>query len=133
MLRTEEGGIVNTVLAGLSVRKGIVAVAEIARIVVVEQVVVARLAVRIDRSRQRLEIVHDRSDARLVLIRAFGIGPAAVRGRAEGPTAIAVFRVPVIRAAGWIGIFDFVHHPAFALPAATSTCVEEVGRVLRRR
>ena len=49
MLRTDEGGIVNTVLFGVRVRVRVVAVAEVAGIVVVQQVVVACFAARIDR------------------------------------------------------------------------------------
>ena len=49
MLGVEEGGIVNGVLAGIVIGIGVVAVAEIARVVIVEQVVMALLAPWIDR------------------------------------------------------------------------------------
>ena len=49
MLRDEDGGIVNTVLLALVSVIGVVAVAEVARVVVVQQIVVALLAARLDR------------------------------------------------------------------------------------
>ena len=76
MLGVEDGGMVNGVLAGFVVRVGVVAVAEVARVVVVQQVVVARLAARIDGVAATAGI-RDRSDAGLVGIGAVAVGAAA--------------------------------------------------------
>ena len=72
--RNREHGVV-----GVGVGEGVVAVAEVARVVVVQQIVVARFAARIDGGRKRLQVVHDRGDARLGRVRAVGVGAAAVR------------------------------------------------------
>ena len=45
----------------VGVRIGVVAVPEVARIVIVQQVVVALFAVRIDRTGKRLEVIHNRA------------------------------------------------------------------------
>ena len=57
MLGVDEGGIVNDGVRRVLVGIGIVAVAEIARIVIVQQIVVALFAARIDRMWKRLQIV----------------------------------------------------------------------------
>ena len=62
----------------IGVGVGVAAVAEVARVIVVQQVVVPWLAARIDRSRKRLQVFHDRRHARLREIRAVGVGAAAV-------------------------------------------------------
>ena len=49
MLRCVVPGIVNGVLLGIRIRVGVASIAEVTGIVIVQQVVVARLAVRFDR------------------------------------------------------------------------------------
>ena len=76
MLGVEDGGIVNGVLDGILVDVGILAVAEVARVVIVQQVVVAGFAMRIDA--EGLQIADDRADAGLRGIGAIAIRSAAV-------------------------------------------------------
>src|SRR5579863_8102577 len=77
MLRCVVPGMVNGVV-GIDVGVRISAVAEVTRVVVVEQVVVAGIAIGIDLRRQRLEIIHDRGHAGLGHIGAVRIASAAV-------------------------------------------------------
>ena len=112
---------VKTVLFGIGVGVGIVAVAEVSGVVVVQQVIVARLAARIDRPRQRLQIVHDRANAGLRGVRAVGVGAAAVRRRAE--TNRRRSRPPCTSC--WYAVAGFGFStssttPALAVPVATS-------------
>src|SRR5580658_1224482 len=101
------------------VDEGIVAVAEPARIVVVDQIVVIGLAARIDV--QPGEVGNDWFHARLTQIRAVGIGttaendrqpigfglvPLAHRESAVEVMAVAVLRVPVVGAGLRIRILD---------------------------
>ena len=65
MLRTFDGGIVNDVVVRVRVGVGVRAVAEIARIVVVEEVVVPGFAIGLDLARARRGSLTDRADARL--------------------------------------------------------------------
>ncbi len=115
------------------VDEGVLAVAEVTRIVVVQQVIVARLAMRIDRPRQAGEIIDDRPHAGLTRIRAVGVGAAAVDGRVgiwrriAGVVtgSVAVFRVPVVGAARRIGILDLVDD------AGVRRALEHLGAVRR--
>ena len=102
--RNGEDGVV-----GAGVGVGVVAVAEEARIVVVEQVVVAGIAIGLHGMRKRLQVIHDGGNTWLRHVCAVGVGAAAVGWRAVGAAAVAVFGVPVVGADGGIGIFDFVH------------------------
>ena len=71
----------NTVLNEIVSVNALVAVAEVTWIVVVQQIVVARFAVGIDRLAERLKIIHDLGDTRL------STGPRScyrIRRRNEG-------------------------------------------------
>ena len=71
----------NTVLFGVGIGIGVVAVAEVAGVVVVQQIVVAGFAVRIDGMRQRLKIGHNAALLPAELgPQQFAVGTAAVRG-----------------------------------------------------
>src|SRR5271154_2611484 len=90
------------------VREGVAAVAKVARIVVVQQVVVARFAARIDRPGKRLEILQNFFHSGLLGIRTIAVGPAAGNGRTKATAAVAVLGVPVVGAGGRIGVFHFI-------------------------
>ena len=100
---------------GILVDIGILAVAEPARVVIVEQVVVTGLATRVDTEGGK--VAHDRPYSGLRDIRAIAIGAAAIdRGNRIRrwitgviALAIAVFRVPVVGAGSGVGVFDFIH------------------------
>ena len=92
------------------VGEGIFALAEVAGIVIVQQVVVAHFAVRIHGVRKRLEIFHDRGDSRLRGVGAVAVGAAAVGRGTVRAAAVTIFCVPVVGAGRGIGIFNFVHH-----------------------
>ena len=94
--RNGEDGVV-----GAGVGIGVVAVAEVAGVVVVQQVVVAGFAAR-RRWAARARRGSSRSAATpgWVVIGAVGVGAAAVGGRAVGAAAVAIFRVPVVGASG---------------------------------
>src|SRR6185437_9140028 len=101
--RNRERCVVNEGVGG-----SVCAIAEVTGIVIVQQVVVAGFAIRIDFARKRLEEAHDRTDAVLRGIRAVGIGAAARYRRAESTCAVAIFGVPVISGGGRVWIFDFI-------------------------
>ena len=104
--RHGEDGIVR-VLVGV----GVGAVAEIARVVVVDQIVMSRFAIRGDFV--RIEKFPARGDARLRGIGAVDIAAAAVvrfgrhSGGAARTAAVAVLNVEVVRAGLRVRIFDF--------------------------
>ena len=77
MLRSVDGGMVNGVFCTLLVGVGIRAVTEVAGIVVVQQVVVARLAFGIDFVRQRAQVIQNRKNTRRVGIGTVAVGSAA--------------------------------------------------------
>ena len=67
--RNGERGVVR-----VRVRVGITSIAEITRVVIIQQVVVIRIAVRLDRRSERGEICNDGTDTRLRRIRAVAVG-----------------------------------------------------------
>ena len=122
------------------VGRGILAVAEVPWVVVVQQVVVARLAARVDGARQRREIIENGPNSGRTGIEAIAVG-AAARNRRRGigrriarivAVAVAVLRIPVVGARGGVRILDLAHRTRVGVRAAL------VGRgehfdVLRRR
>src|SRR5271155_2396942 len=44
------------------------------------------------------------------MIRAVRVRASAVGGRTVGTAAVTVFRIPIVRAGGRIGVLDFVHY-----------------------
>ena len=92
------------------VGEGIVAIAEVARVVVVQQIVVSGLAAQRNLRFQRLQILRNRRHARLSHVRTRGVGTAAKGRRPERTPAVAIFRVPVVGFGRRIWIFDFVHN-----------------------
>src|SRR5580658_2849537 len=86
----------------------VLALAEEARVVIVEQVKAARFTA--GRDVNGVEVAHDVGDAILSGIRAIAVGSSAIGGRTIGTTAVTVFGVPVIGARQGIGVFNFVEH-----------------------
>ena len=76
----------------IRVGKRVVAVAEVAGVVVIQQIVVAGFAVGIDRLRQRLEVIHDWTRRQAEYVRAIGVGAAAIGSGTEGTAAVTIFR-----------------------------------------
>src|SRR6202161_1871133 len=72
------------------VSESIFALTEVAGVVIVQQVVVAHFAVRLNRMRERLEIIHNCGDSRLRGVCAVAVRAATEGGRAEGTAAVAV-------------------------------------------
>src|SRR6201999_3570794 len=68
---------------GIGIRECVVAVSEVSRIVVVQQVIMTGVAVRADRTRKRLKIADDGSDSRLSGVGAVGVRTSARRGGAK--------------------------------------------------
>ena len=73
-------------------------VADVAGVVVVEQVVSARSAARADGSAQGLQVVDDRGHGGLAHVRTVGVGAAGV----------SILIVPIVGAGLRIGIFDLL-------------------------
>ena len=102
-------------VGGVLVDVGILAIAEPARVVIVEQVVVTGLATRVDPKSGK--VAHDRPYSGLRDIRAIAIGAAAIdRGNrirrwitGVVALAVAVFSVPVVGPGSGVGVFDFIH------------------------
>src|SRR6266566_5871652 len=90
---------------GVSVR----AITEIARIVVVQQVVVAFLAVRVDWPRERPQVFADLSYARLIRVGAVAVTSAAMNGGAETSATVSILSPPVVGARDRVGVLNFVH------------------------
>src|SRR5580765_1678061 len=88
---------------------GVGAIAKVARVVIIEQIVVAGIAVGIDRALERSEIVAQRAGAGRIQVGAVTVRAAACDRLAEATAAIAVFRVPVVGAGLRVWIFDFIH------------------------
>src|SRR5439155_8009380 len=84
-------------------------IAKISGIVVVQQIIMPRIAIGIDRLFQRSEVVENWPHTRSVWIKAIAVGAAAKNRAAESSATVTVFRVPVVRGRRGIGIFDFVH------------------------
>src|SRR5580704_3621783 len=87
-------------VGGVGVQERVFAATEVARVVVVQQVVVAGLAARIHWFRERREVFQNRGDAGL-----HGVSAIAVRA-----AAVTIFAVPVIGAGCGVGIFDFIYY-----------------------
>src|SRR5579872_1210010 len=88
------------------IQEGILALAEIAGIVIVQEIVVPFFAARIDF--EGLQVIHDGSDSGLTGIRAVAVRASTVRRRATGAGAVAILGIPIVGAHGGIGIFDLV-------------------------
>src|SRR5579863_1214572 len=97
-------------VGGVGVQEGVFAAAEVAGVVVVQQVVVTGFAVRIHWLGERREEFHNRGDSGLRGVGAVGVRAATVRRGAERAAAVAVFGVPVVGAGRGIGIFDFINY-----------------------
>src|SRR5208282_5921229 len=80
--------------------------AEVARVVIVEQVVVTRFTAGIDVD--GVEVAHDVGDAILSGVRAIAVGSSAIGRITVGTTTIAVFGVPVIGARLRFRIFNLI-------------------------
>src|ERR1700743_2140093 len=93
---------------GVGIRECIAAVSEVSGIVVVQQVIVAGLAVRVDRTDQRLKVVDNGSHTRLGGVRAVSVRPAARRSGTKGTVAVTILGIPVVRARGRIRVFNLV-------------------------
>lgn len=90
------------------------------RIVIVEQIVVAGLAVRVDRPFERFKVIHDGRYAWLARIRT-----VAIRA-----TRVAILRVEVIGASLRIRVFNFVrrrHGRVARAVAGACAMVEKIG------
>ena len=91
------------------VGEGIFALAKVAGIVIVQQVVVAHFAVRIHWVRKRLEVFHNRGDSRLRGVSAVAVRTAAVGRGTERAAAVTIF----CRTSYWCRArdWDFRLHP----------------------
>src|SRR5262249_55131302 len=90
-------------------------ISEVARVVIVQQIIVTGLTVRIDRRVQGTEVTPDRADAGLRCIGAVAVGPAAVnadRLAIVSEPAVTVLGPPIIRSSNRIWIFDLIHRAA---------------------
>src|SRR6202044_2506445 len=97
-------------VVGVGVGICIVAIAEVSGVVVVQQVVVPRFTIGLNRCLQRLQVGDDRSYARLRCIRAVGVRSAPVGRCAKGAAAVTVFCVPVVGVSSRIGVLYLVHN-----------------------
>src|SRR5258708_2367029 len=88
---------------------GVSAIAKISRVVVVQQVVVAFLAVRVDWPRERPQVFADLSYARLLRVGAVAISSATANGGAETAATVSILNPPVVGAGNRVGVLDFVH------------------------
>src|SRR6266566_7750997 len=102
--RNRKRSVIHKVI-GVSVRT----IAEIARIVVVQQVVVAFLAVRLDWPRERPKVFADLSYARLIRVGAVAVTSAAMNGGAETSATVSILSPPVVGARDRVGVLNFVH------------------------
>src|SRR5712664_3203655 len=84
-------------------------VAKISGIVVVQQIVVAFLAVRADGASQRAEVIPNGPNARLRRVGAVAVTSAAVNGGSESSSAVSVLSPPVVGARDRVGVLNFVH------------------------
>jgi hypothetical protein len=102
--RNGEGRIRNIVVG-----VGVGAIAKVAGIVIVEQVVVAWIALGVNFARQAGQVLEDGENARCIRVRAVAVGAAAGnRAASKAPSAVTVFGAPVFGAGLRIGIFDLV-------------------------
>ena len=121
MLGTDEGGMVNTVFR-VGVGKCVTAVAEVAGIVVVQQVIVTRFTLRFDGMGEGLEVVDNRGDSeKRSRVGAIGVASPAERGCSEGTAAITILGIPIVAAGGQLGFSTSSTVPALGVPAATMT------------
>src|ERR1700694_1543942 len=88
---------------------GVRAITEIARIVVVQQIVVAFLAVRVDWPRERPQVLADLSYARLGRVGAVAVASATVNSGAKTAATVSVLNPPVVGARDEVGVLNFVH------------------------
>src|SRR5260370_5522005 len=90
----------------------IAAIAEVARIIVVQKVGVAWVVIGFDWPGQGAQMVQDRRHTGLRTVGAIGVAAAAIdsgRCAVVAEASVAVLDPPVICARDRIGIFDFVH------------------------
>src|SRR6266478_8472294 len=109
---------------GVSVR----AITEIAGIVVVQQVVVAFLAVWVDWPRERPQVFADLSYARLLRVGAVAIASTAVNGGAETSPTVSILSPPVVGARDRVGVLNFVHRAGVRRATPDELVVRRLGR-----
>src|SRR6266481_2421165 len=83
---------------------GVSAIAKISRVVVVQQVIVAFLAVWVDWPRERPQVFADLSYARLLRVGAVAIASTAVNGGAETSPTVSILSPPVVGARDRVGV-----------------------------
>ena len=108
-------------MIGVSVR----AIAEIARIVVVQQAVVAFLAVRLAWPRERPKVLADLSYAR---VGAVAVTSAAMNGGAETSATESILSPPVVGARDRVGVLNFVHGAGVRRATPDEFFVRRLGR-----
>ena len=102
-------------VARVRIGVGIAAIPEVAWVVVVQQVIVPRIAIRLDRPRQRCQIVEDRPNSRLGWIGAVRIGTAAIHSRRAAESTkspVAILNPEVLRSRLRVRVFDLIDRTA---------------------
>src|SRR5467141_2310861 len=107
---------------------GVGAVAKISGIVIVQQVVVAFLAVRVDWPRERPKVFADLSYARLIRVGAVAVASAAVNGGAETSATVSVLSPPVVGAGDRVGVLNFVDGTGVRRATPDEFVVRRLGR-----
>src|SRR4029077_11732676 len=123
--RNGEDGLVG--IANVGIRASAITV--VSGIVIVEQIVVSRIAIRTDGAVERMQIAHHRTNARRSCVRAVAVSSATVGGGAIGAAAIAIFGVPIIGASLRIGVFDFVDYSGVGAAGSDQLIVRGCGGV----
>jgi len=121
--RNRKRSVIHKVI-GVSVR----AIAEIARIVVVQQVVVAFLAVRVDWPRERPQVFADLPYARLIRVGAVAVTSAAMNGGPETSATVSILSPPVVGARDRVGVLNFVHGACVRRATPDEFVVRRLGR-----
>src|SRR5712664_509273 len=103
-------------------------VAKISGIVVVQQIVVAFLAVRADGASQRAEVIPNGPNARLRRVGAVAVTSATVNGGSESSSAVSVLSPPVVGARDRVGVLNFVHSAGIRSATPDEFVVRRLGR-----